>query len=304
MISLPLFILQTEFQSFFITAERPQLGLIVTVGAGVTNIVLDALFVAVLQWGLVGAAAATAISECIGGLAPLLYFFRPNSSPLRLTRTNFDGRALLKVCTNGCSELMSNVSMSLVGMMYNVQLMRYAGENGIAAYGVLMYVNFIFISAFIGYSIGTAPVIGYHYGAENHSELKSLLRKSLTLIGCFATGMFAAAELLAGPLARIFVGYDDELLALTLRGFLIFSFAFLFSGFSIFGSAFFTALNNGLISACISFLRTLVFQMAAVIIFSMLWEVDGIWFSIVAAELMAVTVTVLFLFGMRNRYHY
>lgn len=304
MISMPLFVLQTEFQSFFITAERPQLGLFVTVGAGVTNIVLDALFVAVFQWGLVGAAAATAISECIGGVIPIIYFSRSNSSTLCLTGTGFDGQALLKVCTNGSSELMSNVSMSLVGMMYNMQLMRYAGENGVAAYGVLMYVNFIFISAFIGYSIGTAPVVGYHYGAENHGELKSLLRKSFVIIGCFAIGMFAAAELLARPLAQIFVGYDDQLLELTLRGFFIFSFAFLFSGFSIFGSAFFTALNNGLISACISFLRTLVFQMAAVIVFPLFWDIDGIWISIVAAEMMAAAVTLLFLFGMRSRYHY
>ena len=256
---LPALILQYEFQSFFITAEKPKLGLAVTVAAGVANMVLDALFVGVLRWGLVGAAAATAISQSVGGIIPLIYFGRPNTSLLRLTRTKFDGRALLKACANGSSELMSNISMSVVGMLYNIQLMKYAGEDGVAAYGVLMYVNMIFLAAFIGYSVGVAPVIGYHYGAGNHGELKGLLKKSLVLIGIFSVGMVALAEGLARPLALIFVGYDPELLDMTLRGFLVYSFSFLFAGLAIYGSSFFTALGNGLVSALISFLRTMVF---------------------------------------------
>ena len=244
---LPALILQYEFQSFFITAEKPKLGLAVTVAAGVANMVLDALFVGVLRWGLVGAAAATAISQSVGGIIPLIYFGRPNTSLLRLTRTKFDGRALLKACTNGSSELMSNISMSVVGMLYNIQLMKYAGEDGVAAYGVLMYVNMIFLAAFIGYSVGVAPVIGYHYGAGNHGELKGLLKKSLVLIGIFSVGMVALAEGLARPLALIFVGYDPELLDMTLRGFLVYSFSFLFAGLAIYGSSFFTALGNGLV---------------------------------------------------------
>lgn len=304
LIALPAFIMQYEFQSFFVTAGKPQLGLAVTVAAGVTNMVLDALFVAVFQFGLIGAAAATAVSQCVGGIVPLIYFCRPNSSLLRLTKTNFDGRALIKACTNGSSELMSNISMSIVSMLYNVQLMKYAGEDGVAAYGVLMYVNMIFLAAFIGYSVGTAPIIGYHYGAGNQSELKSLLKKSLVVIGIFSIAMLIAAESLAKPLALIFVAYDKALLDLTLRGFVIFSFSFLFAGMAIFGSSFFTALNNGLISALISFLRTLVFQIAAVLIFPLIWEIDGIWISIVAAELMAAIVTTLFLVGMRKKYHY
>ena len=248
---LPALILQYEFQSFFITAEKPKLGLAVTVAAGVANMVLDALFVGVLRWGLVGAAAATAISQSVGGIIPLIYFGRPNTSLLRLTRTKFDGRALLKACANGSSELMSNISMSVVGMLYNIQLMKYAGEDGVAAYGVLMYVNMIFLAAFIGYSVGVAPVIGYHYGAGNHGELKGLLKKSLVLIGIFSVGMVALAEGLARPLALIFVGYDPELLDMTLRGFLVYSFSFLFAGLAIYGSSFFTALNNGLASAAI-----------------------------------------------------
>ena len=301
---LPALILQYEFQSFFITAEKPKLGLAVTVAAGVANMVLDALFVGVLRWGLVGAAAATAISQSVGGIIPLVYFGRPNTSLLRLTRTKFDGRALLKACANGSSELMSNISMSVVGMLYNIQLMKYAGEDGVAAYGVLMYVNMIFLAAFIGYSVGVAPVIGYHYGAGNHGELKGLLKKSLVLIGIFSVGMVVLAEGLARPLALIFVGYDPELLDMTLRGFLVYSFSFLFAGLAIYGSSFFTALGNGLVSALISFLRTMVFQVAAVLIFPLIWGLDGSWFSIVAAELVAALVTVAFLAGKRKKYHY
>ena len=304
LIALPAYMLQFEFQSFFVTAEKPHLGLGVTIAAGVTNMILDALLVAVFSLGLVGAAAATAISQCVGGIIPLIYFLCPNSSTLRLTRTKFDGKALFKACTNGVSELMSNISMSIVGMLYNMQLIKYAGENGVAAYGVLMYVNFIFLAAFIGYSVGTAPIIGYNYGSGNQNELKNLLRKSLWLIGIFSVVMVAAAEGLARPLASMFVGYDSELFEMTLRGFIIYSFSFLFSGIAIFGSSFFTALNDGLISALISFLRTLVFQAAAVLFFPLIWGIDGIWMSIVAAELMAVGVTVMFLLTTRKKYHY
>lgn len=304
LVAIPAYMLQYEFQSFFVTAEKPKLGLIVTIAAGVTNMVLDALFVAVFKWGLVGAAAATALSQMVGGIIPLIYFCRPNSSLLQLTKTTFDKKSLIKACTNGSSELMTNISMSLVSMLYNVQLMKYTGENGVAAYGVLMYVNLIFLAAFIGYSFGTAPVIGYHYGAGNHIELKNLLKRSLVIIAIFSIIMLCLAQGLARPLAMIFVGYDQELLDLTLRGFLIYSFSFLFAGIAIYGSSFFTALNNGLISALISFLRTLVFQVAAVLIFPLILGMDGIWLSIVAAEFLAAIVTILFLIGKRSQYHY
>lgn len=304
LLALPAYMLQYEFQSFFATAEKPQLGLKITIGAGLTNIVLDALFVAGLRRGLAGAAVATALSQAVGGIAPLIYFLRPNTSLLRLTKTKYDGKALLKACTNGSSELMSNISMSLVSMLYNVQLMKYAGEDGVAAYGVLMYVNMIFLAAFIGYSVGTAPVISFHYGAENHAELRGLLKKSLVIIGTFSVIMLGLAEGLAEPLAKIFVGYDQSLLSLTLRGFMIYSFSFLFAGISIYGSSFFTALNNGLISVLISFLRTLVFQVAAVLLFPLFWGIDGIWFSIVAAELMAAIITAIFILAKKNKYHY
>jgi putative MATE family efflux protein len=303
-LALPACMLQMEFQSFFITAEKPKLGLWVTVAAGVINMVLDLLFVGLFRWGLIGAAAATALSQVVGGVVPVIYFCSPNSSLLRLCRTGFDGKSLLKTCLNGSSELMSNISMSLVGMLYNVQLLKYAGENGVAAYGVLMYINFVFLSAFIGYSIGTAPVISYHYGAQNHPELKNLLKKSMAVVGVFSLTMVALALVLARPLSQIFVGYDSELLELTVRGFVIFSFSFLFAGFAIFGSGFFTALNNGLVSAVISFLRTLVFQTAAVLLFPLIWEVDGIWFSVVAAEFMAAALSFVFIFALRKKYKY
>lgn len=266
--------------------------------------VLDALFVAVFRWGLEGAAGATAISQCVGGIIPIIYFALPNSSALRLGRTKFNGKALAKACVNGSSELMSNISMSIVSMLYNVQLLKYAGEDGVASYGVLMYISMIFQAIYIGYSVGTAPVIGYQYGAQNHKELKGLLKKSVILIGIFAVVMFAASFALARPLSLVFVGYDEGLLNLTIRAFSIFSFSFLFSGFAIFGSSFFTALSNGLVSAAISFLRTLVFQIAAVLVFPLFWKVDGIWFSIVAAEMMAVVVTIIFLRFNQKNYHY
>ena len=304
LIALPLNMLQIEFQTFFVTAEKPQLGLTATVFSGVANMVLDWLFLAVFDWGLAGAAAATAASQAIGGIIPVFYFARKNDSLLRLTTFKYDGKALLRACTNGSSELLSNVSMSLVGMLYNIQLIKFAGEDGVSAYGVLMYVNLVFIAAFIGYSTGVAPVIGYHYGAGNHAELKGLLRKSMTIICICSVGMLGLSEVLASPLSKIFVGYDEALFALTLRGFVIYSFSFLFAGIAIFGSSFFTALNNGLVSAVISFLRTIVFQIAAVIIFPMLWDIDGIWLSIVAAEFLAAAVTVCFIISNRKKYKY
>lgn len=303
-IAVPFFILQQAFQSFFITAEKPVLGLAVTVSAGITNIVLDALFVAVFKWELAGAAAATTISQVVGGIIPLLYFSRKNSSRLQLTKTNFDGHAIVRTCTNGSSELMSNISMSLVNMLYNVQLMKYIGENGVSAFGVLMYVNLVFLAAFIGYSIGTAPIIGYHYGAKNHNELKSLLKKSSFIILVFAVIMFITSLFLSGTLAKIFVGYDKELCKLTEHAFSVFSFSFLFAGFAIFGSSFFTALNDGLTSALISFLRTLVFQAASVLILPLIWQVDGIWASMIVAEFMAAALSVFFIIIKRKKYNY
>lgn len=304
--ALPFYVLQLLFQSFFVTAEKPQLGLAVTVLAGITNMVLDAVLVILLpqEHKLAGAAVATAMSQLVGGVIPLFYFFRKNDSILRLGKTAFDGKAILKACTNGSSEFMSNVAMSLVGMLYNIQLLKYAGENGVAAYGVMMYVSMIFSAAFIGYSVGTAPVIGYHNGARNHKELKGLLRKSLVMIGLFGIGMVTAAELSALPLAKMFVGYDRELMALTVSGFKVFALSFAFMGFAIFASGFFTALNDGLTSALISFLRTLVFQVAAVVLLPLVWQIDGVWISIVVAEVMAVAISAVFLAVKRKKYHY
>ena len=302
--ALPAYMLQLEFQSYCATAEKPKLGLIVTVGAGITNVALDALFVVGFRWGLAGAAAATALSQAVGGIVPLAYFFCARKSLLRLGKTRFDGKSLWRACANGSSELLSNISMSMVAMLYNIQLMRYAGEDGVAAYGVLMYVNLVFLAAFIGYSVGTAPVIGYHYGAGNTDELKGLLKKSLVIIGIFSVAMVGLAEGLARPLALLFVGYDEALLALTVRGFFYFSFSFLFAGLAIFGSAFFTALNNGLMSAIISFLRTLVSQIAAVFVLPLLFGIDGIWVSLVVAELFAALLAGILLLVNKKKYRY
>ena len=303
-LALTAYVLQYAYQSFCIAAERPNLSLTMTVASGVCNIVLDALFVAVLQWGLVGAAWATAIAQYLGAVIPIVYFARPNSSTLRLGKCRFDGKALLRTVTNGSSELMSNVSMSLVGMLYNLQLLHYAGEDGIAAYGVIMYVNFIFISVFIGFVIGSAPIFGYNHGADNREELRSMFRKSLVLIGLLAVLMTGGGLLLARPLSAVFVGYDPGLLEMTARGFVIYTLSYLLCGFNIFGSSLFTALNNGLVSAVISFIRTLVCQIAAVLILPVFFGLDGIWWSIVAAELVALILTVFCFLHFRDRYHY
>ena len=306
LLSLPFNVLQMLFQSFFVAAEKPQVGLWVTVSSGITNMVLDAVLVILLpqQFKLMGAAVATAMSQVVGGGVPLIYFFSKNKSILRLGKTSFDFKAIVRACINGSSEFMSNISMNIVGMLYNLQLIKYAGEDGIAAYGVMMYVNFVFAATFIGYSIGTAPIIGYHDGAKNYGELKSILKKSIVMLGIFGILMVVSAEILALPLSKIFVGYDAELLSLTVSGFRIFALSFIFTGYAIFSSGFFTALNDGVTSAIISFLRTLVFQIAAVLLLPLVWGIDGVWISIIVAEFMAVAISSVFLVIKRKKYHY
>ncbi len=305
LLALTAFMLQNLFQSFLITAERPKLGLAVTVAAGATNMVLDFVFIALFRWGVEGAAWATAISQTVGGVIPLIYFFsKRNNSLLRLVPAKLNGGVLWNACANGSSELMVNLSMSVVSMLYNFQLMKFAGENGVAAYGVVMYVAFIFVAVFIGYSIGSAPVISYHYGAENRGELRNLLRKSLVLMSVFGVCMTALAEGLASPLSHIFVGYDEALLWLTRRAFMIYSLSYLVTGINIFASSFFTALGNGLVSATISFLRTLLFQVGSILLLPMLLELDGIWFAVVSSELLALAVSVFFFLWGKRRYGY
>ncbi len=307
--ALPAYVLQYAFQSFFITAEKPDLGLKVTVIAGVTNMLLDALLVAVFPLGIVGAALATAISQCIGGIIPLIYFAKDNPSPLKLTKTKFRAKTLIAATVNGSSELLSNIAMSIVSMLYNVQLLKYAGEDGVAAYGVLMYLGMIFLAIFIGYSMGTAPIVSYHYGANNTAELQSIRRKSIVIIGIASVVMLALSEALASPLSMLFSKndqglFDQGLFDLTVGAFIIYSFSFLFSGFGIWSSSFFTALNNGPVSALISFLRTLVFQVAAVLVLPIFLSIDGIWLSIVVAEFLAVVVGFIFFIALKKRYQY
>lgn len=302
--TLPAFMLQNLFQSFLVTAEKPTLGLFITVGAGLTNIVLDALFVIGFKWGLVGAAVATVIAQCVGGIIPLVYFLKENSSVLKLGKFNWNKKAFISTCTNGSSELVSNVSMSIVSILYNFQLMKIAGENGVAAYGAVMYVGFIFAAVFLGYSIGVAPVVGFHYGAQNTDELKGLFKKSNILIIISQIGLATVAFSFAYPLAKLFVGSEPELLNMTVSAFRFYALSVLFSGFSVFGSAFFTALNNGAVSATISFLRTLLFQIACVLILPIFFGLNGIWYSLFVAEIFAMIVTFAFYIIKRKDYNY
>ena len=298
------FMLQNLFQSFLIAAEKPRLGLVATLAAGCTNMILDVLFVGVFRFGVAGAAIATGISQCVGGIIPLIYFIRPNDSLLHLTRARLEWRPILAASANGSSELVSNITASIVGMLYNFQLLEYAGQDGVAAYGVLMYVEFIFVAIFVGYSIGSAPIISYHYGAENHTELQNMLHESILLMLGGGILMLVAAQALAGPLAHMFVGYDKTLFDMTVHGFRIFSLFVLFAGFNIFASSFFTALNNGGVSAAISFLRTFVFKFSAVLLMPLLFKLDGIWWATVVAEVLAFILSAAFILGKRQKYHY
>lgn len=300
----PAFMLQNLFQNFLVVAEKPKLGLVATVAAGVTNMALDALFVAAFRWGIVGAAMATGISQLVGGILPLIFFMRKNDSLLCLVPTKLEGKPILKAVTNGSSELMSNISTSIVSMVYNLQLLKYFGENGISAYGVIMYVQFVFIAIYIGYIIGAAPIVGYNYGAKNQGELQNVFGKSIVLMSSSGVILTALAICLAAPLARLFVGYDAELCALTTRAFSLFAPAFLLAGLNIFASGFFTALNNGLISAIISFLRTLIFQLISVLLFPELIGSDSIWWSVAFAEMAAFIISLVFLATNNKRYGY
>lgn len=298
------FMTQNLFQNFFIVAERPHLGFIVTVGAGFTNMVLDAVMVAVLRLGVEGAAIATIISQVVGSIAPIIYFARKNTSLLQFRKPMFRFDYIFKTITNGFSEFLSNVSASFVSMVYNKQLMSYRGQDGVTAYGIIMYASFIFAAVFIGYAIGTAPIIGYNYGAQNHDELKNVFKKSMILN--FATGivMTTLSVVFARLLCSIFVGYNPALLDFSAQAMRIFSIGFIFMGLNIFTSSFFTALNNGLISAIVSAFRTLVCQLVMVFTLPIIWGVDGIWISIVAAEALALCLEIVFLITNRKKYHY
>ena len=303
-LALPAWIWVYEFQLFFVTAEKPRLGLYVTVCAGLCNAVLDALFIVVFRWGIAGAAAASALTQVVGGVFPLFYFGRKNSSILRLVKPVWDGRALIKSCTNGTSEFMGAAAMSFVGIIYNIQLLKYAGEDGVVIFGILMYVSLIFTAVFVGYSNGIGPVFSYHYGAQDHEELKNLRKRSLEIIAVTSVSMFVLSELLARPYSLLFLQNAEDLLPEAVHMFHITSVSYLFTGMAIFSSALFTALNNGLVSALISFLRTFVFELGAVLLLPPLFGVDGIWYSVVFAELMAAVVGTIFMAALRRKYQY
>ena len=304
LIGMTAFILQNSFQSFMVVAEKPKFGLGISIAAGITNMVLDFLLIYVFKLGVAGAAIATITSQIVGAIIPLVYFSRKNDTMLKLGKTKFELATIIKTCTNGSSEMVTNLSMSLVNILFNMQLMKFAGANGVSAYGIIMYVGFLFVGTYMGYSVGTAPIIGYHYGAGNKEELKSLLSKSLKLLGIIAIIMTGLAEILAKPLASIFVSYDKELLEMTITAIRLYSLSYIISWFNIFASSFFTALNNGFISALISFLRTLVFQVIMIFALPAIWGISGIWLSVVIAELLAIVVSIICIVVNRKKYEY
>lgn len=302
--SLPFFMLQNCFQSFLVVAEKPAMGLCVSVIAGLSNMVLDFLFIYVFRLGVFGAALATAISEFVGAAIPLIFFIRKNNSPLKLIKTKLELKPILRTCSNGSSEMVTNISMSLVNMLYNLQLVKFAGYDGVVAYGIIMYVGFIFSGTYLGYCVGVAPIVGYHYGAANTAELKNLFKKSLFLLSSAAVVLTSCAELLSSVLAGIFVGYNQDLHNMTTNAIQLFALSYIISGINIFASAFFTALNNGLVSAVISFMRTLVFQIAFIFILPELLGLNGIWLAVVGAEICSLIVSVSFFVANRKKYKY
>lgn len=296
---------QYTFQNYLIVAEKPKLALGVVIAAGVTNMVLDYVLMAVIPMGIAGAALATGLSQCIAGIIPFIWFLsKKNRSALRFTKTKLEIRPMLLACGNGASEMLSSVSGSITGVLYNFQLMKYAGENGVAAYGVVMYAAFIFLGIFNGYSQGSTPIVGYHYGAQNYKEIKSILKRSLIMLGSAAVLLTMSAVLLARSIASVFVGYDVELLNMTAHAFVICAIPFLVMWFNMYTSSFFTALNNGAVSAAISFVRALVFPVICIMVMPMIWKIDGVWYSLVSSEILSVFVSLSFLLGKRKLYKY
>ena len=302
MLGIVPFVLQNSFQSFLVVAEKPKMGLAVSIAAGVTNMVLDFLLIYVLDMGISGAAAATVISQTVGGIIPLIYFIRKNNSPLRLVKARFDFKVIGQSCLNGSSEMFTNLSMSVVNMLYNMQLLKYIGTDGIVAYGVIMYISYIFNGVYMGYSIGTTPIVGYNYGAENKDGIKNLLKKSLIIILMCALILTGLAEMLSGTLSKIFVGYNKELLDLTTKAVRILS--FIISGFNVFASSFFTGLNNGIVSGIISFLRTFVFQIIMIFTLPLIFNINGIWMAVIFAEMLALCVSFMFFAKNKTKYEY
>ena len=296
--------LQNAFQSFLVVAEKPKLGLFVTLLAGFTNMFLDFLFVYVLRFGVFGAALATGISQFVGSVIPIIYFAGGKNNVLKLTKYRFNKDIIIKTCINGSSEMVTNMSMSLVNILYNMQLMKYIGTNGVVAYGIIMYVGFIFVGTYMGYAVGSAPVISYHYGAGNKDELKNLFKRSLTIIIVSSVVMTLIAEIIAGYLAGIFVSYDNNLLELTTEAIRIYAVSYLISGINIFASSFFTALNNGVVSAVISFMRMFVFQIVMILLLPVVLGISGIWTAVIAAEVLSVVISVMFLVKNRKKYSY
>ena len=298
--SLP-FMLQTSLQPFFVVAEKPNMGLILSIASGVTNFAGDWVLIQLI--GLPGAAWATVAGYCVGGIIPLVFFITHRSG-LHLTATGLYIREFLQACGNGASELMSNISSSLVGILYNLELMRLVGERGVAAHSVMMYVDFVFIAAFLGFSIGSAPIISYHFGANNHDELKNVFRRSMFLIFITSGAMVVLSEALCRPLCAAFVGYSPDLMQLTVHGFRLFALCYLFCGVNIYASAFFTALCNGALSAFISFLRSLLLRGGLVLLLPPVLGLDGVWLAVVAAEGLSAAVSAALLWRQRTRYHY
>lgn len=296
---------QYTFQNYMIVAEKPKMGLLVTVLAGMTNMILDFVFMAVFNFGIAGAALATGLSQVVGGAIPFLWFLsKKNKSALHFAKTRFEIKPMVKACANGASEMLTSVSGSITGILYNLQLIKYAGEDGVAAYGVVMYAAWIFIAIFMGFCTGGSPIMSYHFGAQNYSEMKNLLKKNTTFLAILGTVLTIIAVILAKPISHIFVGYDANLMNITVRAFMICAIPFLYMWFNMYTSSFFTALNDGAVSAAISLMRALLLPVLCITTLPIFFKLDGVWYSLVLSELLGIMVSVFFIIRKRKKYHY
>lgn len=303
-LGITFFNLQNMFQPFFAASGRPGLGFAITIGAGVANIVFDAIFVAGAGWGCVGAAWGTVIGQVVGGFLPVIYYFAKNKSALRLVPAKMQWGAIFKMGANGLSEFVSQIAVSVLSMIMNVLLMKHYQENGVSAYGIICYVWLIFAATFIGLCMGISPRISYVYGEKNKPELRRLTQRALALFIFAGLFEFIMAEALTVPLSYAYAGYDEGLRQLTCHASFIYSIIYLALGINMFGSSFFTALNNGLVSALLSFARLMLFEAVSVYLCSLFWQGDGIWWGVVIGEALGFVMNFLVIFIHGKRYGY
>lgn len=299
----PLTMLQMLFQTFFVTAGKPGLGLGLTLTGGVVNMVLDYVFMGPMQMGVLGAALATGLGQAIMAVAGVVYFLKVKGN-LYFVKPVFRGNILLQSCGNGSSEMVSNLSTAVVTFLFNITMLKLAGEDGVAAITIVLYGQFLFTALYLGFSMGVAPVVSFNYGNQNHAQLKRIYKICIGFILGSSVFILGIALLFSEPIVGIFTGEENHTYELAVEGFFQFSFNYLFAGINIFASALFTSLSNGKISAIISFCRTFVFITVSIVLLPRVMGITGVWLSVPLAELVTLFISITYLKGQKEVYHY